>query len=295
MKMVTKVPSSICLFLFCLFFFAAYSEGSSRPITEAEWIGDLVFNNECTRKASNLVIWNKGENFPSLGIGHFIWYPASFSGPFDESFPKLVVFLESKGSVIPDNLKWILSKHAPWETREEFIRAASGPEMAALRGFLEHTQNYQAEFIADRVVKSLPRILATVPLNSRKDIRKKLELIIDAKGGLYPLIDYVNLNGEGILPSERYHGQGWGLLQVLEEMKTPEAEKDAIREFVRAAGIILERRVANAPPERHERRWLAGWKARIHTYLNKQYRCDACADHSLSNALSSSFFGDTPK
>ena len=29
-------------------------------------------------------------------------------------------------------------------------------------------------------------------------------------------MDYVNFKGEGVSSSERYRGQGWGLLQVLE-------------------------------------------------------------------------------
>ena len=37
-------------------------------------IGEKIFRNEAAGKKENLVYWNSGENFPSLGIGHFIWY-----------------------------------------------------------------------------------------------------------------------------------------------------------------------------------------------------------------------------
>ncbi len=38
-------------------------------------IGDWIYRNECNRNPRCLVDWNPGESFPSLGIGHFIWYP----------------------------------------------------------------------------------------------------------------------------------------------------------------------------------------------------------------------------
>jgi hypothetical protein len=36
--------------------------------------------------------------------------------------------------------------------------------------------------------------------------------------------------------------------------------------FAASAAEILERRVRNAPPERHEERWLPGWKSRVRAY-----------------------------
>jgi len=81
--------------------------------------------------------------------------------------------------------------------------------------------------------------------------------------GTFALIDYVNFKGEGTLETERYKGQGWGLLQVLETM--PEGG-DPVREFSQAAKATLARRVRNAPPERHEERWLPGWDARVERY-----------------------------
>ncbi len=81
--------------------------------------------------------------------------------------------------------------------------------------------------------------------------------------GTFALIDYVNFKGEGTLLTERYNGQGWGLLQVLEAMP---GEGDATRAFSQAAKAMLARRVRNAPPERHEERWLPGWEARVERY-----------------------------
>jgi hypothetical protein len=75
-------------------------------------------------------------------------------------------------------------------------------------------------------------------------------------------VDYVNFKGEGTLETERYKGEGWGLLQVLETM----GEGPALQEFSRAADKVLTRRVQNSPPERGEQRWLAGWRSRVRSY-----------------------------
>jgi hypothetical protein len=80
--------------------------------------------------------------------------------------------------------------------------------------------------------------------------------------GPYALVDYVNFKGERTLESERYKGEGWGLLQVLEAMR----EGLALVEFQRAAESVLSRRVKNSPPGRGESRWLPRWKNRIRTY-----------------------------
>ncbi|MGZ5512150.1 MAG: hypothetical protein ACXWG7_02070, partial [Chthoniobacterales bacterium] len=54
---------------------------------DAQRIGRKVWQNECGGTIAGLTSWNAGENFASLGIGHFIWYPKDVRGPFEESFP----------------------------------------------------------------------------------------------------------------------------------------------------------------------------------------------------------------
>jgi len=68
------------------------------------------------------------------------------------------------------------------------------------------------------------------------------------------------------LHTERYRGEGWGLLQVLEQMHGSENGPSAAREFSSSAAAMLRRRVHNSPPERHETRWLPGWLNRVHSY-----------------------------
>jgi hypothetical protein len=260
---------------------------------EAGSIGELIFQNECAGKDANLLYWNDGENFPSLGIGHFIWYPANYNGPFDESFPKLLVFLQGRGIALPDGVQ-MLGLHAPWPTKGDFLKALEMGELEPLRLFLIETKSEQAVFLIDRFSQSISKMLQTVPPGSRQPIQRKLSLMVKAPGGLYPLVDYVNFNGEGILETERYQGQGWGLLQVLEEVDLLALEKDAVGEFVRATGVILDRRVGNSPPERNEKRWLTGWKIRMHTYLTAQPHSEPWGGYSFREAILASIGGATP-
>jgi hypothetical protein len=270
-----------------LFSFAGtvYSSEKVISLQEAEVIGELIFRNECAGKDANLLYWNDGECFPSFGIGHFIWYPAHYNGPFDESFPKLLLYLQGRGIALPDWFQTLPDTHAPWPRKADFLKALENGELEPLRTFLIETKSEQAVFLIDRFSQSIAKMLQAIPQESRQLIQQKLSLMLKAGGGLYPLVDYVNFNGEGILESERYQGQGWGLLQVLEEMEVSVAEKDAVGDFVRATEVILDRRVGNSPLERNEKRWLAGWKIRMQTYLNAQSHGEPWGDHSLRGTL----------
>ena len=53
---------------------------------ELSKIAERIFQNEAAGKKDNLVYWNKGENFPSLGIGHFIWYKEGEPDRFERVF-----------------------------------------------------------------------------------------------------------------------------------------------------------------------------------------------------------------
>ena len=100
----------------------------------------------------------------------------------------------------------------------------------------------------------------------RARVTDRFYAVAESPQGIYALIDYVNFKGEGVAASERYRGQGWGLLQVLEEMRGTPRGPAAAREFSGAAKRVLQRRVENAPPARNESRWLPGWMKRCDTY-----------------------------
>src|SRR6202030_1048451 len=114
---------------------------------EALRIGRKIWQNECHGSIAGLTSWNQGENFASLGIGHFIWYPAGMPGPFEESFPPLVSFIAAHGVKLPSLLLAPGELHCPWKLRTEFIRAQQTQEMKQLRQFLVNTVDLQAQFM----------------------------------------------------------------------------------------------------------------------------------------------------
>jgi hypothetical protein len=242
--------------------FAAVARGQSIHLSDlqAERIGRRLWQNESGGTIAGLTAWNLGEDFASLGIGHFIWYPAGKRGPFEESFPPLVQYLVSSGLAVP---AWLERADAcPWSERAQFLADQQSPRMKELRSFLAGTVAFQARFAALRLERALPKMLEAVPSGEREKVRENFYRVAAQSLGLYALVDYVNFKGEGTLASERYRGEGWGLLQVLEEM----GKGPAGSEFSRAADHVLTRRVANSPVERNEKRWLPGWRNRVHTY-----------------------------
>ncbi|MBX9724225.1 MAG: hypothetical protein K2X81_22645, partial [Candidatus Obscuribacterales bacterium] len=69
----------IAAFALTLFMLAARSECSAQvklhlSEKEAAAVGQKIWRNECSGSIDGLTSWNAGEEFPSLGIGHFIWY-----------------------------------------------------------------------------------------------------------------------------------------------------------------------------------------------------------------------------
>ncbi|MGB9474896.1 MAG: hypothetical protein WCE87_07475 [Candidatus Udaeobacter sp.] len=232
---------------------------------DVQKIGKKIWQNECNGTIAGLTSWNEGEDFASLGIGHFIWYPKGQRGPFDESFPKVVSFISKRGAKLPALLLGPADKPCPWNSRTEFLRAQHSTEMNQLRQFLTDTIDLQAEFLLARLDGALPKMLSEAAPSDRANVQAQFESLTKTPQGCYALIDYVNFKGEGVLHTERYQGQGWGLLQVLEAMHGS-SSTDAVDEFARAAKSVLTRRVQNSPAQRHESRWLSGWIRRVNSY-----------------------------
>jgi hypothetical protein len=272
---VEKQPSSthqhpgrratgICLLLLLLI----EASWAAAPIhisdADARRIGKRVWQNESNGSVAGLTAWNAGEDFASLGIGHFIWYPQGMRGPFEESFPKFLAYAQERKVVVP---VWLNQATAcPWKSRAEFSKAKDSAEMRELRQFLAHTVDLQAQFLVARLQESLAKMLNEAAPGERANVERQFARVAGTSHGCYALVDYVNFKGEGVLNTERYRGEGWGLLQVLEGMHGSENGAAAAREFSNSAAAILRRRVQNSPSERHEARWLSGWLNRVHTY-----------------------------
>ncbi len=231
--------------------------------TQKQAIGRKIWQNECAGSVDGLTTWNAGEEFPSLGIGHFIWYPAGFNGRFNETWPQFIAFAKQQGASPP---AVALERHSPWKTKAEFQKDFNGPRLSALRKWLAANVTLQTDFIITRSRAALPKILAAAPAGERAKIEANYRKVSTTPQGTYALIDYVNFKGDGTLASEKYKGQGWGLMQVLGHMKEVPAGAPAAAEFAASAKRMLTRRIANSPPERGEKRWEKGWHNRCDTY-----------------------------
>ncbi len=241
---------------------------SNIPQAEQTRIADLIFKNECNRKFECLVSWNDGEDFASLGIAHFIWFPKGSNAPFQESFPDLMRWYQQQGVAVPQALSNILQPNqpCPWQNKVDFLKPENQAQIQQLRIFLANTKEAQASFVMQRLADALPKMLAVGQSDAEKQkIEHQFNRVAASPNGWYALIDYVNFKGEGIKESERYQGKGWGLVQVLLAM---DEQGDAVAAFSDAAKQVLSQRVQLSPPQRNEQRWLKGWNKRLQTYLS---------------------------
>ncbi|HEX4049097.1 MAG TPA: hypothetical protein VH309_14725, partial [Elusimicrobiota bacterium] len=157
----------------------------------------------------------------------------------------------------------------PWPDRDAFYKDFDGPRLTQLRALLARTVDVQAVYAARRLENALPMVLAAAEPSERAALERRFDAVAAAPNGVYALVDYVNFKGEGVNPTERYAGQGWGLLQVLELTADAAPGQPSVEAFEKGADAALTRRVANAPAERREfeRGWLPGWRVRLKTYL----------------------------
>lgn len=249
---------------------SAYQAGSGMPklsTAELRAIGQQIFVNEGGGNMKRLVHWNVGEDFASMGIGHFTWYPSGRKQSFGNTFPGLLDFMVSKGVQLPGWLQQARHSGAPWRSRSELLSASNSPQVLELQNLLYNTREIQAEYIVNRARRAMPRLVKASSGSMQQRVATNLNAVANTPGGWYALIDYVNFKGEG-LGKGGYKGQSWGLRQVLEEMRPSQPGQQALHEFADAAMRVLERRVRNSDPSRGEARWLKGWANRVNTYRN---------------------------
>lgn len=240
---------------------------------DTECVAEFLYLNECGGREEKLIAWNEGEDFPSLGIGHLIWYPLGRADRFSQKFPELLDFLEKRGEAPPEWVRVLPERAAPWRTRAEFEADRDSARVRELRSFLLRTRKPQADFIIERLNGLLPILVREAAPQRKAAVADAFRSLMASERGQIALVDYVNFKGEGLSRSERYAGQGWGLLQVLEEMAADGIGGGSeLERFALAAIRTLNRRVANSPPERGEARWIPGWENRIRRYLT--WKCE---------------------
>jgi hypothetical protein len=241
------------------------------PADVANKVGHKIWINETRGDRNAITSWNANEEFASLGIGHFIWFPAGKKAPFDESFPRMLEFLRQQNARLPSWLDRTPIPPCPWVSRTDFIKNFNSPQMTQLRKFLLDTVAEQTQFLVMRAQSAIDKILDSTPeSNEREHIITQFTRIVQASKDLYPLIDYVNFKGEGTDPAETAldketgERQGWGLKQVLLKMNGAANEPMAVlAEFADSAQFVLLQRIRNIPANRI---WEAGWLRRVETY-----------------------------
>lgn len=245
------------------------------------WIAGRVFQNETNSQLRYLTHWNDGEDFPSLGIGHFIWFPDEVDAPFDESFPRMLNYLKAQRNEcapVPDWLSGADVPAAPWASKADFEVAYDEPQLAELRAWLAATAPQQAQYIAASFEERWNVLDAGD--RDKAELTALLQRLLGERRGLFAVIDYFNFKGLGSNPRERYAGEGWGLVQVLGDIaaSSPDDDADLVALFSAAAADRLALRVANSPSERNEQRWLEGWHKRVAAYNAAARAASASAD-----------------
>jgi len=230
----------------------------------AKAAGQRIWESECGGTVEGLTSWNSTEGFASLGIGHFIWFPAGKEFNFEESFPAFIEFCQSfdpdqLGAKIPD---WLLkTKDCPWNSYNEFQKAKNDSRMMSLRDFLVATVGIQTEFIYARLRESKGKLLEKT--KKPELVGENFDKLLTTPEGFFGMLDYVNFKGEGTSEKEQYKGEGWGLLQILERMPSSVPAAEAHKAYAEAARLTLENRMKNNPPDAQYR---AGWTNRVLAY-----------------------------
>lgn len=245
------------------------------PVSEkqADIIANKIWINEGAGLDKYLIHWNKGEEFASLGIGHFIWFTKDKPMWFFEAFPSMLEYIINKGAKPPP---WLTVKtHCLWDDYGEWKKAKSERtrKYLELQEFLSKTKSLQAEYMIYRLDDAYKKIIAYAKGSNQKELIKHnfMRLLYQKDGsvsmqGLYMLVDYTNFKGDGTLETARYKAKGWGLFQVLNNMD--KQDQNAVHAFTNAARFILNRLIRVSPSERNLKRFRRGWMKRMDTYSN---------------------------
>lgn len=235
--------------------------------SDAKKIGMQIWKNEAAQREDLLVFWHEREPFPSLGIGHAIWFPQGIDVPYKQQFPTLCSYLKKHGVKLPEWLEKA-KETAPWKSRSEFLQDTT--RTTELRTLLASTIDLQTYFMIEQLRKVWKRILNDTPPEKRAILTKKFNLLRSSIRGNYALIDYLNFKGSGINPREECNGDRWGLLQVLSDMPDTINTENATKAFSVSAAKILLKRIENSAPDYPHLPALPGWIKRVCTYSDPQ-------------------------
>ncbi len=227
----------------------------------ADWIVNRVWQNETGANRENYIFWNPEEAFPSLGIGHFIWYPNGVKLDFPDVFPQFVQYVQLKraSAVVPE-----VQGSCPWQSRAEFLNAKGGTVYSKIMAFLDQVVDLQKMYIVHAWQKGMSQVLTVSQRVSF--VRNQILRLSQTQLGLYAMVDYVNFKGDGLSHS-------WGIMQVLEEM-VEDQRMSVDLAFAASCWLALKRRVDTHPEDKKFASLLdlstsnpGGWIRRLASYL----------------------------
>lgn len=251
--------ASLLMIISCVSLADNFLRFSERDIAA---IAKRIFVNETGGNPDAIAWWAPHENFASVGIGHFLWMPKGYEGPFEDSFSSFLWFSRTHHVTPP---AWLLrNPRCPWRNRYEWLKGQHDPRMMSLKRFLLNTKDIQAQFIIYRFNYAMRAMLNAVPASVQRTLMVQVKRLMASPQGQYALVDYVNFKGTGVNEYQKGNTRAWGLLQVLQHMKNAQASPSAvITEFVTAAKQVLKQRVVARPQDRV---FLVGWMKRIDSY-----------------------------
>lgn len=243
--------------------FIAYFYVEPREIniseSEANIIAFEIAKNEGVSSRVKQISWRNDDKYASLGIAHFFWYPMNENNT-QISFNDLLNYI-SQSQALPN---WLLNvKYPPWSSREDYLSSNHDLFKSQLSYFLQENMSKQTEYLIFKLETRLPEMLNEIKSPFAKmHMYENFYHIAMQKNGVYALLDYSVFQGDGTLATERNNNQGWGLLQVLDNMKGN--SENLLQEFISSADLLLTRRIANGPGD--EARQLHKWRRRLNTY-----------------------------
>jgi hypothetical protein len=230
-------------------------------------IGMIIWQNEGSGKIENLTFWSPHETFPSLGIGHFIWFPKGKKSTYKEQFPRLCEYFKKNGVFLPKWLNEAIKTGAPWASRTEFLRDKQ--KMRDLQNLLSSTIDLQSKFIISQFEEQIPSIIKACPEKYKTKISNHVQTMRQTLLGSYALIDYLNFKGSGVMKNEEKLNKGYGLLQVLLNMPDNLNSDNINKAFAVSAAKVLLRRIKNSSPNYDLIIYLSGWMQRVNSYSNE--------------------------
>lgn len=245
-------------------------------------LGYRMWHNYAGGTLEGLTKWDGSDadhEFMYLGIANNIWLPAGSSSMFQADWPTVAQRLQELGCKIKP---WMLGD-CPWSSQEEFEADFNSKKMVWLREHLSKKKlvRAQAFCVAERLQRSMDPNSPDSLFNGLTDeqsalVQKNFDLVVHCSNplGIYSLIDYVNYKGEGRLSgNEKFNNEGFGLLQVLLNMKTPEEGANDItimNAFVEGAKVTLHNRIINhkiQDPNSNDEQYWNMWVAHLNDYL----------------------------